>query len=173
MADFLGVGGIEIKVKRDTRDLPSPSGDLDLGTPVTLLEAELSVPFELRTPVALGEPDGVYIADFPQADVVTFVYGEPDEPELLLSQFLAEVDIGLVDKQVQMGIPIEPVTIDGEPGYWVGGEHNLLFTSPEGDVYESESRLAGNTLVWTSEGITFRLEGELTKAEALEIARSL
>ena len=56
--------------------------------------------------------------------------------------------------------------MDGQPGIWVEGEHVVseLFGLP---------RLSGNVLLWEQDGLTLRLEGRLTKEQALELARSV
>ncbi len=40
-----------------------------------------------------------------------------------------------------------------------------------GNPVEESARLARNVLVWEEDGIAFRLEGDFTKEEALELAR--
>ena len=55
----------------------------------------------------------------------------------------------------------------GVPGLWVPG-HHVVFVSG------TSPRLAGNTLLWTSGGVTFRLEAPgLTRARAIQLAREI
>jgi hypothetical protein len=57
----------------------------------------------------------------------------------------------------------------GEFGIWFdGGAHVLMWD--DGNV---QTRLAGNTLVWLSNGVTYRLEGELDKSQMLALARKI
>jgi hypothetical protein len=35
---------------------------------------------------------------------------------------------------------------------------------------EATTRLAGNVLLWEAHGVTYRLEGDLSRADALELA---
>jgi hypothetical protein len=57
----------------------------------------------------------------------------------------------------------------GEWGMWFsGGMHVLMWDS--GSV---QTRLAGNVLIWLQNGVTYRLEGELTKGEMLRLARQI
>ena len=56
----------------------------------------------------------------------------------------------------------------GDYGLWLAGKPHIFFFPRE------PARLAGNTLVWTENETTYRLEGPgLTKREALDLAQSL
>lgn len=48
----------------------------------------------------------------------------------------------------------------------------LAFRDRDGQFRENTARLAGKTLLWQLGDVTLRLEGELSKEEALRIARS-
>jgi len=48
-----------------------------------------------------------------------------------------------------------------------------MLLDESGTAYPETARLARDVLVWADRGRTVRLEGELTLAEALELARSL
>ncbi len=61
-----------------------------------------------------------------------------------------------------------------EPGYagvWLYGEKHAIFY-PSTD-HEEPFRLVGNALVYEIDGVTVRIEAEISKDEALRIARSL
>jgi hypothetical protein len=49
-----------------------------------------------------------------------------------------------------------------------GTPHVLLWD--RGNV---QTRLAGNVLIWLSNGVTYRLEGQLTKGQMLALARQI
>ena len=53
-----------------------------------------------------------------------------------------------------------------------GAPHVVMFQTRSGRVQEFTTRLAGNVLVWTRGDLTLRLEGELTKERALQLARA-
>ena len=129
-------------------------------------------------PGALGRPDAVY-AD---GDQVTLLYrprrGLPESAQTgagaLLSQFPGRTHPELIRKLAGPGTTIERVRVDGEPGYWLGGDvHSLIYEDPSGDIRESPMRLAGPTLVWRRGELTLRLEADVTKSRALAIARSV
>src|SRR5438270_500599 len=69
---------------------------------------------------------------------------------------------------------IEPVTVKGHSGYWIAGRpHNFAFTDADGNVYSDTLRLATNTLIFDDSGMIVRIEGDMTKSQALQIAASL
>ena len=69
---------------------------------------------------------------------------------------------------------IEQVTVDGHSGYWISGRpHNFVFTAADGTPYFDTLRLATNTLVFDDGGTVVRIEGDLSKEQAIQIARSI
>jgi hypothetical protein len=91
----------------------------------------------------------------------------------LLSE-LSAADLGLSKKFASQATRIEPVQVNGDDGIWLeGGEHVLVYLNADGTPVVQTLRLAGNTLVWQHRGLTYRLEGPLTKAQALKLAESI
>jgi hypothetical protein len=182
VARWLGLRGVRIETVPTLPTVPTPGRspiDLLLGEHVTLAEARDRAEFDVRIPAELGPPDEVFFDDRLPGGRVTFGYtGEPVSEHtgyrLLLSQFRGSIDEPNIRKTIGEGGTVQPVTIDGEPGFWLGGEdHVLIYLDPDGIPVQDTLRLAGPTLLWEHDGITFRLEGEITLERALEIARSL
>ena len=140
----------------------------DLGERVDREEAERRVGFEL---VDLGEPDAIYV----RADrVATLVYGPPRQPRLVLSQLDGAVWDGFHKKAAGTGTKIEDVTVDGQRGLFISGnEHYVMFMGADGFVTDEQTALAGNTLLWNRGTQLLRLEGDLSRDEALELAESV
>jgi hypothetical protein len=66
---------------------------------------------------------------------------------------------------------VEPVQVDGEPGYFVtGDDHFVMFRDENGLITDERTFLAGTVLLWNRDGLLLRLEGDLTRDEALRIA---
>ena len=78
---------------------------------------------------------------------------------------LEETGIGIFQKLVSGQQRVERVSVGGNPGVWLPDAHVV------GDFFD-QPRMSGSALLWERDGITLRLEGRLTKAEALRIARS-
>ena len=182
VADFLGIGGVRIDTGGSA---PTPAADLDLGERVSLAWARNSVSFEVRLPEALGQPDSVWLdAGVAGGQVALAFESSPDLPAApgtdlgaLITQFPdAEVEATALKKVTgsQSGTTFEPVVVEGEQGFWVSGEpHVIAYLEPDGEVRNETVRLAGNVLLWESEGVTYRIESTLSRSEALAIAESL
>jgi hypothetical protein len=140
----------------------------DFGERVSREEAERRVGFQL---VDLGEPDATFVLD---DRMVSLVYGDVDRPRLVLSQFRGAVFDGFVKKAGSRGTTVDEVTVDGEPGLFVtGDEHFVMFLDGRGEISDERTYLAGTVLLWNRDGLLLRLEGQLTRAEALELAESV
>jgi hypothetical protein len=63
--------------------------------------------------------------------------------------------------------PVEEVRVGRDYGLWVAGARHV-FRMPS-----QAPRMAGNVLLWTHGEVTLRLEGEITKAEAMRLALRL
>lgn len=62
----------------------------------------------------------------------------------------------------------------GEFGLWItGAPHVLMWQFRFGEVRQAETRLAGPVLVWLSNGVTYRIEGDLDKSRMLDLARQI
>ena len=140
----------------------------DLGERVDRAEAERRVGFPL---VDLGEPDAIYV----RADrVASLVYGPADRPRLVLSQLDGAVWDGFHKKATGSGTTVENVTVSGRPGLFVSGdEHYVMFVGGDGDLTDERTALAGNTLLWNRGAVLLRLEADVSRDEALELAESV
>jgi hypothetical protein len=113
---------------------------------------------------------------------VTLVYAQrPDIPvagqtgvSLLVTEARGSVDQRFFGKMIGPDTTIEAVTVAGHQGYWITGPLNEFFFADANGTFRGETvRLAANTLILDYGGTVIRIEGNLTKAQALEIAASL
>ena len=124
-------------------------------------------------PEALGEPDEVYFSDFPSGGMVAFVYGSSNEPRALLTQFKASLGDAFF-KKVEAGTEVEQVMVDGQPGLYLSGAPHVFGYLDENGIFQQETvRLVGNVLLWERPPVTLRLEGDIPRDVALQIARSV
>ena len=69
---------------------------------------------------------------------------------------------------------IEQVSVGGRSGYWLSGKpHIFMFQDANGEPVPDTLRLATNTLIFDHDGTIVRIEGNMTKAQALQLASSL
>ena len=183
-------GWLHLNVQR-VETPPSPShrppgelgANLDLGTVTTLERAQTEVKWQIVFPSSLGRPDAIYVRQSPPArGEVTLVYGtRPDIPisgqtgvSVLVTEAQGAINEVFFQKMLGPDSTIESVSIGGHPGYWISGSpHAFAFTDANGSFYSETMRLATNTLIFDHSGTIVRIEGNMTKAQALQIASSL
>lgn len=139
-----------------------------LGRLLSRDRAQGAVGFELALPPFKGKgPSRVYVLDGALATVVLHAHGR----SLLLSEYRA-ANFDLLKKSAVGKTVIESVRVNGEPGLWLeGGPHTLTYFNRRGEFRERTVVIRGNVLLWIHGQLTLRLEGKLTKAQALDIAR--
>ena len=165
---------------------PSQLGEnLGLGTQVTLEEARGSTDWKITVPSSLGQPDAVYVKPppaGPSKGEVSLVYAKrPDIPvsgqtgvAVLVTEARGAVNEIFFQKMLGPDTPVEQVNVGGHPGYWISGHpHNFAFTDADGHFYPETLRLATNTLIFDHNGTIIRIEGDMTKGQALAIASSI
>ena len=139
-----------------------------LGRRVSLEVAERSLGFRLLLPPLESKPPA-YVLDGVLATVILRVDGHP----ALLSEYAAR-DFALLKKSVGEKTLVEPVRVAGERGLWVeGAPHTLTYFDESGQFQERTVKIRGNVLLWTHGPVTVRLEGKLSKAQALRVARQI
>jgi hypothetical protein len=139
-----------------------------LGRRLTLGEAERRVGFNLLLPPLGGKPP-VYLLDGVLATVMLRVGGHP----VLLSEYGAR-SYQLLKKSVVEKSEVEPVRVQGDPGLWIEGPpHTLTYFNGSGEFRQRTVKISGNVLLWTHGPATLRLEGRISKSQALQIAREL
>ena len=168
---------------------PTPSAqagrNLDLGTPTTLARAQTEVTWTVALPSSLGPPDAVYVKlppSGPSGGEVTLVYTERPGIKLsgltgvavLVTEARGKVDETFFEKMLGPDATIEQIAVNGHAGYWISGSpHDIAFTDADGHFYSDSLRLATNTLLFDDNGTIVRIEGDLTKAQVVQICASM
>jgi hypothetical protein len=157
-----------------------PGATLGLGTPVTIDEARQQIDFDLRLPSEpdLGPPDATYVRTGRVAMIWAPTEGLPAtlDPNvgLLLNEFKGTYDEGMAEKWVHEGSIVDPIDVAGAPGFWIhGAPHFFVYVDENGTELPDSYRSVGQTLVWHSEGMTYRLETSLNRDAAIRLAESL
>jgi hypothetical protein len=157
-AHVLSIGGVRITL---TGEVPSDiGGELLLGRPAALRE-------DAPRPPSLGDPAAAF--EGRPAGGYTEVWPGP----VLVTQFPGSLDEDLIEKRVFDGGAIERVLVDGDEAYWISGPHGFLYLDDAGHPQEDTIRLSGSALVWTRDGITYRLESDRSLAESIALAESM
>ena len=168
--DFFGIGSAEIRIVDELPEVET--GPLDLGDRTTLAAMRKRVPGLLEPRGdEVGKPDEVYVVDFRPGTPVTFLWGDPERPRLLLTQVRGRF---YFEKLVGGGSSVVVTEVNGADAAWIGGEPHVVFYETErGGGADLPARLARNTLVWSRGPVTLRLEGDLSREEAERIARTV
>jgi hypothetical protein len=140
-----------------------------LGRPMSLEKAERAVGFHiLLPPYKCCGPGRVYVLGDSMATVVLGLGGDH---RALLSEFPSLGPLSM--KKLTIGeTQIEDAQVNGNHAFWIaGGTHTLKYFDRRNGFQERNVLIHGNVLIWVRGGLTLRLEGKLTKAEALFWAR--
>ena len=188
VAGWLHIRGVAVERRVE---LPSPTprptddvaASLVLGERVSQADAEARAGYHVLVPGRLGEPDRIYFLNQYRRppDQVSLVYFErPGIPAtsqtgvaVLVIEFKADVERDVLDKLVGPGTTLQTVEVQGVDGVWIAGEPHALYFKSGNDQVMDSLRLATNTLLWSREGITYRIEAKISRQEALAIAASM
>jgi hypothetical protein len=170
---------------RETPTLVPVNVRLSLGEPLaSLAEARARVPYAVLAPTLpeLGTPDELYLEPRPVGGQVALVYrARPGLPEsvqtgvaVLVTQFQGRLEPGLIGKGLGPNSRLEQVAVNGRSALWIEGfPHQFIYYDRDGKMENALIRLAGNVLLWEQGGLTLRIEGSLSKEQALRIAESV
>jgi hypothetical protein len=172
--EFLTIGAIRIIPVAQPTLTPAPTPSipmLEFGTEVTLEEAQAAVDYPILLPTLpqdLGSPNHVYLQET-SLPMVVLVW---DAPASLDTTWLILYIINSRDAFFKFD-PNDPIatTVNEHQAAWLTTPHLLEYVERSTGVVRRE--IAANVLIWEAGAVTYRLEGELTLEQALEIAESL
>lgn len=180
VADLLGIVGIHITF--DEEAIPTEGTPrLQLGERVDLRSARERAGFHVAVPersVVKGLDRAVYYEPgVGSTGMVSLVYparaDRLGELDLLVTQFAAAVDEAYLKKLAGSEGGVTFTEVRGAGAYWVGHRHLMYYVRGTAEAVEEPARLAGKVLLWEEGGITYRVEGAPSLAEALRVAVSL
>ena len=154
---------------------------LQLGSLTTLQEARNELRLRIDPPTALGRPDAIYRDELKTGAEVTFLY-EPRtvaarfgvRKRVLVSVLRGAFNPDFLGKMVTRQTKVTRLKIGSDDALLIfGGPLHYVFFRRSGTFDETHGRLAGTTLLWQRGALLIRIEGELSGARLLAIARSL
>jgi hypothetical protein len=162
---WLGLESVEIRRETPTA---TPGATLGLGQRASLDELrEAGVP--VRVPEDGEDPDAVFMTVLPDGTRAASLYYEDGDEQVLVQTFTASVT-PFIEKTVHSATDVEPLEIDGSRAYWITGAHGFAYTTGSDTSFEPQ-RLADSTLLVERDGVLLRVEGDIARERALEIAR--
>jgi len=180
---LLNFPGVQIfRVSTTPTPMPTTGAYVSFPGPraASVAEASRLAGFPVREPAALGAADEIYVELAPVR--VTLVYrtreGLPVTAlpgiSALIVEFKGSLDAPILGKAIGPGTTLEAVPLSsGNAAYWLAGQpHQFFYRDSTGNIQPDTLRLAGNTLLWDAGGITYRLEAQVSREEAVRIASS-
>ena len=165
VADWFGFGGV--RVERGETQAPTADPTPPTVSPgVSLAVTAAMVGFTVSVPEALGEPDGVEVSD--DRRMVSMSWNTDDEGVLRLDQFDATLDFSVL----KTAPDVQYAAVNDIDALWFEEPHEVALLEPDGTQITHSARLAGHTLIWMTDGVTLRLEGDVELSRAVEIAGS-
>jgi hypothetical protein len=162
--------GVELRQEPGPVRSPGSSASLPGERQMSLKEARHQVSFPILVPAALGRPGEVVVSD--GGRVVSLIYPRTPYGQVRMDEFAGHLDPVFFQKFVHFGNVTE-VEVNGTKGLWIKGPHVLMYITRDGTPATASARLTtGNTLIWGTRQVAFRLEGNLGKTAALAIANS-
>jgi len=170
VAGWLGIGAVEIRrsvpplsvapstVPTTATTEPAPS--LDLAAARRLVQFTIVTPRDVASPARVAVdrrvPGGLVVLTYDHFTLVEIATDRSQPPPLA--------------KLVGGSARVEPVTVHGHAGVWVPEIHRIGYLDRSGRLRSDTVRRAGPVLLWERDGVTFRVEGPHTLAEAQAIA---
>jgi hypothetical protein len=162
---FFHLGGVTIERVEELPSAPRRSPVSGLEGPMSVEQASRVAGFGIVRPSS--KVGRAYAA---RGIAAMLLHVEGVEGPVLLTE-LRGFDL-MMKKTAAGETAIEPLRVNGWDGVWIeGAPHVVSYYDPFGAHRTRATRLAGNVLIWARGGFTFRLEGRMSRAQALHIAR--
>jgi hypothetical protein len=166
---FFHIGGETIMQVDTLPPAVERSQAAGLGLPAPRAQAERTLGFHLLLPPVHGKaPERVYVLGDSVGTVVLRAHGRP----VLLSEFGSPGEMGLKKLTIDQ-TKLEWVRVNGRDAVWIRGTHTLAYFDRDLGFREQAIKIRANVLVWTRGRLTLRLEGDLSRSQAIELARSV
>lgn len=143
----------------------------DLIGETDLAHARAQAPYEIRLPAYpsdLGPPDHVFVQDANGVMAILVWVDHKQPTHVVMSLHFVPNGSWAIDKFSPL--VIQQTQVDGRRAIWAEGPYPLILRN--GDV-EFTRLIEGNVLIWTDQGVTYRLETGGSMDEAVKIAESL
>ncbi|MFE9658893.1 hypothetical protein [Streptomyces sp. NPDC005955] len=176
--DWFDFGGVTVDHAPSAPAVPSEPVP-GCGAAMSLRTAAERARFTPVVPEALGRPDGVQVAKAPRGSFRISLCWVTDEGTIRLDEFPSSLNSGFLKTVTDQPEALRLRRADGatgqEPALWFRAPHRLTFWLGDGseDQWVRAERIAGPTLLWSTDGMTLRLEGVASRARALRIAESV
>jgi hypothetical protein len=165
---FFHIGAVtveQVETLPEARQRPLTAG---LGPALSRSEAERRAGIRIALPDFDGAPPTRF---YTRPGFIATVFQAKSKPVLLV-EFKGD-QAGIVKKTAGSETTVRGVEI-GDFGLWLeGGKHVIMWDDGTGEIRQIGTRLAGNVLIWLVGDRTYRLEGDLSEEQMLDLARDI
>jgi len=144
---------------------------LDLAGETTLAKAQARLAFPILIPsekYGFGLPNHVYLQD-QGGPMLVLVWLDPADPgRVRLSLHTLTAGSWAIEK-TDLKL-IQKTNVNGQPAAWTEGPYFLMLGNQD---FGLGRMIVGHVLIWTQDGMTYRLETDLALEEAVRLAGSL
>ena len=174
----LGALTIDTIPGRPTALPPVVASGPTVGHPATLPDAEREAGFQARIPAQLGAPDGVWFDRTADGARIVLAWSPTEAMPAIgdlpwgavIYEFRGDT-VQAAKTLFSEGNTFENAKVDGNDAFWITGEHELDLITGDGTF--ARYRVTGNILVWKVGGTVMRMETELSKGAAIQLASSV
>jgi hypothetical protein len=180
IADWLGIGAIEVRrsagptVSTGPGSRPAPGSpgssapNENVVVPRNLAGARELVDFTIATvhDASAGTLGRIEVDRRPDGGLLVLDYGRFTLVEVTGNP-------GIIAKLIDRTATVERVRVEGAPGLWIAGAHEIAYQTSSGAVATDTIRRSGPVLIWARGRLTLRLEGFDTLADAQKVAASI
>lgn len=148
-------------------DVTPVASILDWDNEISLAEARNRVDFPIPSVPSLGAPDAVFYYEL-EEPMIILVWELPEQAPVSLHL------IGSRNRVFKYEAEVETETeVNGQRAVWLTGSHLYEIMPQQGERAVIQRYIHGSVLLWEADGVTYRLEGELTLDQARMLAESL
>jgi hypothetical protein len=166
IADWFSFAGVVVRQDPNPGPRSAPPAPT-IASSTTLEAAKDLVNFEPVVPAALGPPQGVEVSQ--DRRLLSMSWNNDRDGRVRLDEFDGRLD----NTFAKTAHGAEFTSVAGSFALWFSEPHSVVVLNPDGTSRTETARLAGHTLIWTNGNTTLRLEADISRARAIEIATSV
>jgi hypothetical protein len=165
IADWFSFAGVIVRHDPNPGPRSAPPAPT-IASPTTLEAAKDLVNFKPVVPTVLGPPEGIEVSQ--DRRLLSMSWNSVRDGPVRLDEFDGKLD----NTFAKTAHGAEFTSVAGSFALWFSEPHGVVVLNPDGTSRTETARLAGHTLIWTNGGTTLRLEADISRARAIEIAAS-
>ena len=166
IADWFSFAGVDVRQDPSPGPRSAPPAPT-IASSTTLEAAKDLVHFVPVVPAVLGPPQGVQVSR--DRRLLSMSWNSDRDGPVRLDEFDGQLDTMFA----KTAHDAKFTSVAGSFAVWFSEPHSVVVLNRDGTSRTQTARLAGHTLIWTTGDTTMRLEADISRARAIEIAASV